>query len=119
MGIWTDDPRGPDVDVIPQRSGLTLGDPNHYWDTIFVDHIVTPGGAGSLVGEATLVNGTVTVSFPTINGVTMEIFVNHKQFFGTPGVLSPGTIIDGVSFDITSTSSTDNSIVKYLIITTA
>lgn len=38
--IWTDNPKGPSSSIIPQRSGLTLGDTAHPWKSITVEDLV-------------------------------------------------------------------------------
>ncbi len=66
------------------------------------------------IGSATLVAGTVTVSNPYVTS-TSTIFLSRKTIGGTAGYLSIGTISDGVSFVINSSSATDTSVVNYLI----
>lgn len=44
--IWTDNPKGPSCSILPQKSGLHLGDVNHPWGSFTVD-------SSSVVGTLT------------------------------------------------------------------
>ena len=66
------------------------------------------------IGTTTLVGGTVTVANTTVD-VNSQVYLTVKTVGGTQGLLSY-TISSGVSFTITSTSSTDTSVVSYFII---
>lgn len=113
--VWTDDAYGVFMGIPFVRRGLDIASAATPVDTLYVENIVTFGGSNARIGTATLVNGIVTVANTSITADT-EIFVNHKQFWGSPGVLSSGTIVPGTSFVITSDSDTDQSVVKYLLI---
>jgi hypothetical protein len=71
----------------------------------------------SLSGTATLTSGTVTVS-TTLVKAGAKIFVSINTPSGTQGFLSAPTssIVDGTSFVINSTSTTENSTVNWQII---
>lgn len=66
-------------------------------------------------GKATLSAGSVTVtnSFVTSNSV---IQLTHQTISGTPGQLYVGTIVNGTSFQILSTSGSDAGIVGWSIL---
>lgn len=66
-------------------------------------------------GIATLVNGTVTVNTNGV-GINSKILISYDTILGTPGFLSISDRISGSSFNINSTSATDNSIVTWAII---
>lgn len=76
-------------------------------------NIVLPGVPTS--GTATLVNGTVTINTKAVHSNTL-IQLSTKTVSGTPGILSVGTIVNGTSFIINSSSGTDNSSVTWQII---
>lgn len=72
-------------------------------------------GPDPLVGTASLVNGQVTV----LNTNVVEggrISLTSQEVIGPSGDLSVDNIVTGVSFDIISTESNENSIIAYQII---
>lgn len=88
------------------------------------DTIVAPGGliqSGSLkvesgaCGTAVLVAGTKTVT-TTKARTTSLIFLTVKTPGGTQGYLSVGTVTDGTSFVINSTSGSETSTVAWMIV---
>lgn len=66
-------------------------------------------------GTATLVSGTVTVADTAVTANT-EITLVHKTKGGTTGALFISAKTAATSFVISSTSSTDTSIVEYFIL---
>jgi len=82
-------------------------DANGYWHTY----------QAPTYGMATLSSGTVTISTTAVKAGA-KIFISCNTPSGTQGFLSAptGSIIDGTSFVINSTSATDNSTVNYQII---
>lgn len=44
--IWTDNPRGPDTDIIPQSNNVNIGDPNNPINRIYANEVV--GGTNVL-----------------------------------------------------------------------
>jgi hypothetical protein len=81
-----------------------------------VQKIIGTGG-GAVAGTATLVGGTVTVSTTAVKtGDLIVVWANDPG--GTPGILSAptGSITNGTSFIINSSSGTDVSHVSWLII---
>lgn len=75
-------------------------------------------GANARMGTATLVAGSVTVSNTSITATT-RIFVGTVTPGGTPGALFVQAVTVGTSFQIKSTSSTDTSVVSYLLVEAA
>jgi hypothetical protein len=71
-------------------------------------------GTGARAGNATLVGGTVTVTNITVTANTLVI-TSRKTAGGTLGFLTY-TLSSGSSFTITSTSSTDTSVVTYMLV---
>jgi hypothetical protein len=71
-------------------------------------------GTNAIVGQATLVAGTVTVSTTSVTASSL-IYLTVATSGGTRGFLSY-TLIAGTSFTINSTSSTDTSVVNWWII---
>lgn len=71
-----------------------------------------PGIAGT---SDAMTAGTVTVNTADVTAAS-KIFLSHAVPIGTLGWLTPGTIVDGVSFVINSTGATDLSTVNWLII---
>jgi hypothetical protein len=71
--------------------------------------------ATSIIGTATLVAGTVTVSTTAVTASSL-IFVSYFTPGGTQASLSIGTITPGVSFVINSSNVADTSTVNYLIV---
>ena len=82
-------------------------------------NVSASGGAyssfGLRTGTATLVDGSVTVSNTNVTS-TSRIIPVHKTFIGAPGELAIENVVSGTSFDIVSSSSTDNSTVTYTVI---
>lgn len=72
-------------------------------------------GSNASLGTATLVAGTVTVSTTAVTS-SSKIFLTHGVAGGTLGVVSVGTITNGTSFVINSTSASDTSGINWLII---
>lgn len=70
-------------------------------------------GTNQRLGEATLVAGTVTVANTTVSANTLILLTCHTSG-GTQGFLSYSRS-NGVSFTITSSSSSDTSIITYLL----
>jgi hypothetical protein len=71
-------------------------------------------GSNASIGTATLVGGTVTVSTTAV-ATGSKIFLSRPTPGGTLGELSYGTIINGTSFVITSSSATETSSIDYVI----
>ena len=72
-------------------------------------------GGNAIVGQATLVAGSVTVNTTSVTG-SSEIIICRRTIGGTPGVLDIGAVAAGVSFDIDSDSNMDTSTVTWFII---
>ena len=70
------------------------------------------GSAFTASGTATLSGGTATVSNALVNSSSI-IFVSTLAIGGIQGELSVGTITNGTSFVINSTSGTDTSTVAW------
>lgn len=70
------------------------------------------GGGLSAKGQATLVNGTVTVLTAAVKS-SSTILLSILGPGTEPGLLMIGTIVDGVSFVINSSSDTDGSSVSW------
>ncbi len=68
-----------------------------------------------LIGRATLVAGTVTVS-TTFASANCEFLLTHRVAGGTLGTLSVGTITAGDSFVINSSNAADTSEVTWILI---
>jgi len=71
-------------------------------------------GTNAIIGQVTLVAGTVTVSTTSVTASSL-IFLTISTIGGTPGFHS-STIVAGTSFTINSTSSTDTSIINWWIV---
>lgn len=87
---------------------------------ILVTGLTDGSGGGGVAafsdsGIATLSSGTVTVSSAEVNS-SSEVFLTYKSTSGVQGVLSVGTIVDGVSFVIESSSESDNSTVTWGVV---
>ncbi|HEY8928585.1 MAG TPA: hypothetical protein VIM55_05320 [Mucilaginibacter sp.] len=78
------------------------------------DKLRVATGTNASVGSATLVAGTVTVNTTSVSAGSI-IFFTRTVAGGAAGTLSY-TIIAGTSFTINSSSSTDTSIIGYIII---
>ena len=63
----------------------------------------------SCSGVATLVAGAATVACPVVSAGS-SILLSFKTAAGSPGVLSVGAIVDGVSFDIADSGVTASSV---------
>jgi hypothetical protein len=71
-------------------------------------------GSNARMGTATLVAGAVTISNNSITANT-RIVVACKTPGGTPGALFVNTVTVGTSFVVHSTSSTDTSVIGYVL----
>jgi hypothetical protein len=67
------------------------------------------------MGRATLAAGTVTVNTTAVTA-NSEIFLTCQTPGGTPGFLRVSARTAGTSFTITSSSSTDTSVVAWMIV---
>lgn len=76
---------------------------------------VTEGGTGARMGVVTLAAGQATVTTTAVNS-NSRIFLTPQQDGGTPGAVRISSRVAGSSFLIKSTSSTDASIVGWLIV---
>lgn len=73
-------------------------------------------GANASVGtSASMTAGTITINTTAVTTNSL-IFLTHKTFGGTTGVLRPDNIVNGTSFDIVSSSNTDTGTVQWFII---
>ena len=77
--------------------------------------VVEGSSANAIIGRATLVGGTVTVSTNRVTAMS-EILITSQIPGGTPGFLGISARTPGVSFAITSSSGTDTSQVGWLIV---
>lgn len=64
--------------------------------------------------SSAMVAGTTTVNTSRV-AVDSVILVSHRTAGGTLGHLSIGTIVDGTSFVINSSSNTDTSTIDWVI----
>ena len=71
--------------------------------------------ASDAIGTATLVAGSVVVSTTAVTSSSI-IFLTRNTAGGSLGNLTYGSIVNGTSFTITSSSGSDTSTVNYLII---
>jgi len=110
-----------DVHIEAQFGKLKIYPPN--WNSQPYGSVLTLIGANGecewqsvLRGTATLSSGTVTVSTASIH-TGYKIYVSVDTPSGTQGFLSAptGSIVDGTSFVINSTSATDDSTVNWWI----
>lgn len=74
-------------------------------------------GAAAVVGNATLVAGTVTVSTTAVK-TSSVVILTRKATGGTPGAVITYTISSGVSFTINSDNVADTSTFSWLIVDT-
>lgn len=84
----------------------------------FNGKVVLPtGGTAPVVGQATLVAGTVTVSTTAVTASSI-IQVNHSGagVLANYGHVYPNTIVAGTSFKITSTNASDTDVINWRII---
>lgn len=83
---------------------------------------VTDDGAlalkNTIVGRAVLVAGTATVNTAVVQSGD-EILLTNRITGGTVGFLSIGTVTNGTSFVINSSSALDTSTISWMIIKTA
>lgn len=84
-------------------------------DALMLAPPVQPQPPGYTTGRGVLVAGTVTVLTPVVSS-TSQIFLTHRVTGGTLGILSVGTVVDGTSFVINSTSLLDTSTVNWIIV---
>jgi hypothetical protein len=84
-------------------------------DVVVEGRVRVAEGEDKTVGQVSLVNGSATVVTKRV-GSGSRIFLTHAGVVGQPGTLYVGTIVGGTSFDVRSTSPTDNSPVNYWII---
>lgn len=75
-------------------------------------------GSNARMGTATLTAGTVTVSNTSVTANT-RIFTGMKTPLGTVGASFVSAVSAGVGFTIKSTSSTDTSVVSYVLLEAA
>jgi hypothetical protein len=110
---------------VDQRGlGTTSSTINHRWanssNTVLAQ--LTDDGAlalkSTIVGRAVLVAGTVTVNTAVVQSGD-EIFLTNRITGGTVGMLSVGTVTNGTSFVINSSSALDTSTISWMIIKTA
>lgn len=73
------------------------------------------GAADAVVGQATLVGGTVTVSSTSVTASSL-VSLTRSTVGGTVGDLRVGTLTAGTSFVINSASGTDTSVINWMII---
>lgn len=76
---------------------------------------ITTGTNASAGKSAAMTAGTITISTTAVTSSSL-IFLTNAVVGGTPGILSVGTIVNGTSFVINSSSATDTSQVNWLII---
>lgn len=67
-------------------------------------------------GTATLVAGVVTVNNASVNSTASDIYAFHRTIGGTVGILQVSSLVNGVSFQISSTSATDTSVISWLMV---
>lgn len=72
-------------------------------------------GSNASMGTATLSSGTVTVNTTAVT-TGSKIFVSYSGTLTNPGFITTVNIVNGTSFDITSSSGTDGSAVNWWII---
>lgn len=98
--------------------GLAIDTVGNVWaakDLVVQGKVRVQEGANGSVGQADLLGGIKTVTSNAVRS-TSRIFLTHAGAVGTVGHLYVGTIVDGVSFEIRSSSSTDASPVNYWIV---
>lgn len=76
---------------------------------------IATGSNASAGVSAAMTAGTITISTTAVTSSSL-IFLTHATLGGTQGILSVGTIVDGTSFVINSSSALDTGTVNYLII---
>lgn len=74
-------------------------------------------GSAAIIGQLTLVAGTKTIN-TTAAKSTARIFFQRVSSGGTIGFATTYTIVDGVSFTVSSDSVLDTSVYNWLIIDT-
>jgi len=82
---------------------------------LVVGKLTVVEGTDKSVGQVTLQNGATTVTTKTVKSGS-RIFLSYAGIVGQPGILYSSGIQDSASFEIRSTSLTDNSPVNYWII---
>jgi hypothetical protein len=93
----------------------TLGNVWVAKDLVVQGKVNVQEGPNGSIGQVALQGGIATVT-STLARSTSKIFLTHGGAVGTLGELYVGAIIDGVSFEIRSSSSTDASPVNYWIV---
>jgi hypothetical protein len=93
----------------------TLGNVWMAKDLVVQGKVHVQEGSNGSIGQAALQGGIVTVT-STFARSTSRIFLTHAGAVGALGQLYVGTIVDGVSFEIRSSSATDASPVNYWIV---
>lgn len=73
------------------------------------------GSNASIGVSAAMTAGTITISTTAVTS-NSRIFLTHATLGGTQGILSVGTIVDGTSFVINSSSALDTGTVNWIII---
>lgn len=76
---------------------------------------IATGSNASIGVSAAMTAGTITISTTAVT-TNSRIFLTHATLGGTQGILSVGTITDGTSFVINSSSATDTGTVNWIII---
>lgn len=77
--------------------------------------VAREAGGSPAMGVATLVAGTVTVLTGLVTA-NSRIFLTHQSASGTVGVPYVSARSAGVSFTITSTSSSDTSVIAWMLV---
>lgn len=86
--------------------------------TFYGQYPPTSGGGGgsgtgfTQTGTVSLSSGTVTVANGSV-GAGSKFFLSYISVSGVQGILAVANIVPGVSFDIVSTSDSDNSTVAW------
>lgn len=78
---------------------------------------VHTSGSNEIAGKATLVAGVVTVNTNKVNSSDIILVTRHVAA-GTLGELYIGTIVNGTSFDISSSNVLETSVISWVIIKT-
>jgi len=82
---------------------------------LYVTSGISANKNSGTLGSATLVAGIKVVTTKQINSSSL-ILLSYASLGGTQGIIRSGTIVAGTSFTITSSSSTDTSIVNWVIV---
>lgn len=100
--------------VIADDSGnMTV--PGHVSITTAGKGLKIKEGSNAMMGVATLVAGTVTVSTTAVTA-SSRIFLCIQALAGGVGQLSVANVVAGTSFDINSTDGADTSTIAWLIV---